>query len=145
MRTPARLLAAIAIAAPLYAAAQVSVNINLPGIVTVAPPAPRYERVPPPRGGYVWVPGRWQWVDSAYAWRGGYWERARPDYAYVPGRWVRADGGWRWVEGDWKHARKAQRRYEREQERYERHYDDDRHGHGHGGHCPPGQAKKGRC
>lgn len=129
-------LAAAAILMPGVSSAQVSININVPGLVSVAPPPPRAERVPAPRRGEVWVPGRWQWTGNDYDWRGGYWERARPDYAYAPGRWVRADGGWRWVEGDWKRKAKAKHKAEH------RGHDDDRHG---GGHCPPGQAKKGRC
>ena len=141
------LLAAAVAAATLPAVAQVSVNINVPGLIQVAPPAPRYEPAPRPRGGQVWVPGHWQWNDRAYAWRPGYYVAARPDYAYAPGGWVRADGGWRWREGDW---RRAERREERREDRHHRHdrdhdrydRDDDHRG---GGHCPPGQAKKGRC
>ncbi len=128
MRTTAVLAASIALAASaLPAAAQVSININVPGIVQVAPPAPRYEAMPGPRAGYVWVPGRWHWNDRAYVWRAGHWVTARPDYTYAPGRWIQAEGGWRWVEGDWRRA--------------ERPHQD----HPGGGHCPPGQAKKGRC
>ena len=137
-------LAAAALAAPLATLAQVSVNINVPGLVTLAPPAPRFEPMPGPRPGQVWVPGRWIWTGHAYDWRVGYWQPARADYAYVPGRWIRADGGYRWVEGDWKHAGRH-RRHDRDER-----WDGDRqerHGHhgGHGYHCPPGQAKKGNC
>lgn len=107
---------------PLVSQAQVSVNINVPGVIAVAPPAPRYEAIPGPRSGQVWIHGHWYWGNNDYVWRPGRWERARPDYDYAQGRWVRADGGYRWVEGDWK----------------------PRGGHGNG-HCPPGQAKKGRC
>lgn len=140
MRITHTLLAATMAASTLPALAQVSVNINVPGLVQVAPPAPRYESRPRPRPGQVWVPGHWQWNDRAYDWRPGYWVAARPDYAYAPGQWVRADGGWRWREGDWRRAERRERRY----------HDDDRgHRHGHGGHggyhCPPGQAKKGNC
>ena len=129
-----------ALVVPAAAGAQVSVNIQLPGLVGVAPPPPRYEPLPPPRGGAVWVPGRWAWQGNAYAWQGGRWEDQRPDHAYVPGRWVQAQGGWRWVEGDWKY-RKAEKRHR------DRDFDDDDRGGRHGGgyHCPPGQAKKGNC
>lgn len=132
------LLAALMAAAVLPAAAQVSVHIN---VVQAAPPPPRYERLPGPRAGQVWVPGHWQWNERAYAWRGGYWQPARRDYAYAPGGWVRVNDGWRWREGDWRRAeRRAERRedWRREERRHGRH--DDGHGH-----CPPGQAKKGRC
>jgi hypothetical protein len=138
MRISAWWLAAVLVV-PLGAGAQVSVNVQLPGLVSMAPPAPRYEPEPAPRGGYVWVPGRWAWGGSAYAWQAGQWQPARPDHAYAPGRWVQADGGWRWVEGGWKPHKVAKR---------DRDWDDDgggsAHGHG-GGHCPPGQAKKGNC
>jgi WXXGXW repeat (2 copies) len=142
------LLAAALAASALAASAQVSVNINVPGLVQVAPPAPRYERMPGPRAGQVWVPGHWQWGGRDYVWRGGYWQTGRPDYAYAPGRWVQADGGWRWHDGDWRRAeRREERRHDRHDRREDRHdrYEDrrdDRHG---GYHCPPGQAKKGNC
>ncbi|MDB5732362.1 MAG: hypothetical protein JWQ03_2257 [Variovorax sp.] len=143
MRVPVFLLAATLAAAAVPAAAQVSVNIQLPGLVEVAPPAPRYERVPMAQPGQVWVPGHWRWNDRGYAWSPGYRETARPDREYAPGRWVRAEGGWRWLEGDWRRARKAKHR---EPERYDNDPErDEDHDRGHGGHCPPGQAKKGRC
>jgi hypothetical protein len=143
-------LATALAATALSAGAQVSVNINVPGLVQMAPPQPRYEPMPDPRAGQVWVPGRWQWNGRDYVWRGGYWQVARPDYLYAPGQWVQVDGGWRWREGDWRRAERRERRderYERE-ERRERHgwRDDDDRGRGHDGyHCPPGQAKKGNC
>ncbi|MCR6477082.1 hypothetical protein NU688_13050 [Variovorax sp. ZS18.2.2] len=138
------------LATPLGANAQVSVNINVPGLVMVAPPPPRYEAPPPPRGGYVWVPGRWAWDGRAYAWQRGGWRPARSGYAYAPGRWVEDRGGWRWTEGDWR--RREARRNRDWDDGHRRHDRDDRR-HGHRGHdrdhgrdfCPPGQAKKGNC
>lgn len=138
MKSPSLLLAALLVAAAIPAAAQVSVNINVPGLVQVAPPAPRYERMPGPRSGQVWVPGHWQWTGRDYQWRGGYWQAARPDYAYAPGGWVRVDDGWRWREGDWRRAERHEKR--RKERRHDR--DDGPRG---GYHCPPGQAKKGNC
>ena len=79
------LLTAALAASALSASAQVSVNINVPGLIQVAPPTPRYEPMPGPRSGQVWVPGHWQWGGRDYVWRGGYWQTARPDYAYAPG------------------------------------------------------------
>ena len=135
------------LAAPLSANAQVSVNINVPGLVMTAPPPPRYEPLPPPRGGFVWVPGRWAWDGRAYAWRPGGWQPERAGYAYAPGRWIEDRGGWRWAEGDWR-RREAYREARRERE-----WDDDRgrrHDRDHWHErerdfCPPGQAKKGTC
>lgn len=153
MRIPTLLLAATLVAFTLPATAQVSVNIQLPGLIQVAPPPPRYERVPVQRAGQAWVPGHWQWNERAYAWRQGYWQQARPDYIYAPGRWVRADGGWRWADGDWRRAPKYKnKRSKRDhRDREERHEHRQRYDRDHGGppgggyHCPPGQAKKGRC
>jgi hypothetical protein len=81
------------------AAAQVSVGVG----IGVAPPAPRFERVPPPRMGYVWAPGYWRW-DGRYrrhVWAGGYWVRARPGYHYRPAYWEQGRGGWRFHQGYW--------------------------------------------
>ena len=137
---PYFLAAALAVAVlPLHA--QVTVNIQLPGVVQAEPPPPRYERRPGPRAGQSWVPGHWQWNQRAYVWRAGYWQANRRDFAYAPGAWERADNGWRWREGDWRRAERTEDR-RRDRKHADRH--DDRHGHGHG-HCPPGQAKKGRC
>lgn len=79
------------------ATAGVSVSVA----VGVAPPAPRYEVVPPPRAGYVWAPGYWRWDGHRHVWIGGYWVRARPGYVYRPGRWDHARDGWRWHDGYW--------------------------------------------
>ena len=56
----ALLLASSATALSLPAAAEIYVNI--------APPAPRYEVVPAPRVGYVWVPGFWDWRGNRHVW-----------------------------------------------------------------------------
>jgi len=114
-------------ALPLSALAQVSVNINVPGVIAVAPPRPRVEYIPAPRPGQVWVQGNWYWHEGDYAWRPGYWQRARPDYAWAPGRWVPVGGGYRWVEGNWKPHKK-----DKHYKHYDRHDDDHGHKHGHG-------------
>jgi len=81
---------------------QVSVHINVPGIVQMAPPPPRYEAVPRGAPNQVWVPGRWAWNDRQYAWQPGHLQRARIDYMYAHGQWIPADGGWRWSEETWR-------------------------------------------
>ena len=80
------------------AAAQVSVGIG----VRLGPPAPRFERVPPPRAGYVWAPGYWRWNGHRHVWANGYWVRARPGYRYRPAYWVHGRHGWRFHEGHWR-------------------------------------------
>jgi hypothetical protein len=70
-------------------------------IVRVAPPQPRVERVPPPRRGYVWVSGNWDWNGRRYVWRTGHWERARPGHRWREDRWVERNGGWARERGGW--------------------------------------------
>ena len=146
MKAASFLLAAVLAASAVPAVAQVSININVPGVVQVAPPPPRFERRPPMRAGQVWVPGRWQWDGRDYVWVGGRWQAARRDYVYAPGQWVQADGGWRWREDNWRRAERRERRHDRHDrdDRHDRRDHDDRR-HGGGYHCPPGQAKKGNC
>lgn len=67
------------------------------------PPVPAYEVVvPPPRVGYVWIPGHWRWHGHRHVWVASYWAPARPGYAYVPARWVDARGRWYFESGYWR-------------------------------------------
>ncbi|CAM3473607.1 YXWGXW repeat-containing protein [Paracidovorax anthurii] len=66
-----------------------------------APPAPRYERVPPPRRGMVWEQGHWEWRGHRHVWVPGHWLRARPGYAYRQPAWVQNDGRWEMRRGGW--------------------------------------------
>ena len=77
-----------AVATPLPSAAAVDVQLNF------GPPAPRYERVPDSRRGYVWAPGYWNWNGNRnkHVWVAGHWIRARPGYAYQAPAWVERDG-----------------------------------------------------
>lgn len=83
--------------APLsQAQAQVVVGVQ------VAPPAPRYERLPPPRGGFVWAPGYWRWNGYRHVWVGGRYIRVHPGYRYREPRWERGPrGDWRFREYGW--------------------------------------------
>jgi hypothetical protein len=143
----AALMIATTSAAFIAAPAQAQVNLNI--IIGDAPPPPRYEVVPAGRPGQVWAPGFWSWDGRRHVWQQGHWERARQGEVYVRPEWVRADNGWRLREGGWR--RDAQPRYESHErhERHERHESHERHDHDRderrGGHCPPGQAKKGNC
>ncbi|VVE22433.1 YXWGXW repeat-containing protein [Pandoraea soli] len=80
--------------APAHAQVGVSINIG-------APPAPRYEPMPPPRVGYVWAPGFWDWDGHRHEWRGGHWERDRPGYAYRAPAWHQGPHGWALSRGGW--------------------------------------------
>lgn len=70
-------------------------------IVRIAPPEPRVERVPPPRRGFVWVNGYWDWNGRRYVWRHGRWERVRHGYHWREDRWVERNGGWARERGGW--------------------------------------------
>lgn len=54
-----------------------------------------------PRDGYVFVNGRYNWLDNQWAWQDGYWEVERPDHVYVQGYWNNN----RWSDGRWEPQR----------------------------------------
>ncbi len=106
----ARLLLALAAGALLAAAParadQWSVRAMPAGVaigieIGSPPPPPRYEVMPPPRGGYLWAPGYWAWDGYNYVWLEGRWLRQRPGYIYVPGRWEQRHQHWYFNEGAW--------------------------------------------
>jgi hypothetical protein len=88
-------VAASTIIAPSMVFAGVSLDIN------VAPPAPQVEVVPPPRAGFVWAPGYWEWRDRAHVWVPGRWIGERHGYRWVPDRWEQRGPHWHRVEGHW--------------------------------------------
>jgi len=71
-------------------------------IVDHAPPPPRDERVPPPRHGYVWAPGHWEWRHGNHVWVRGTWLRERRGYVYHAPNWVERDGHWVMERGGWR-------------------------------------------
>ena len=88
--TLAALIALAAAAAPLPSMAYSNVSV----VIGTAPPAPMYERLPPPRHGYVWAPGHWEWNGYRHTWAPGFWVAERPGYAYQAPTWYARDGGW---------------------------------------------------
>ncbi|MFA1686639.1 hypothetical protein [Achromobacter dolens] len=84
-----------ALAVPGVAQAGVAISID------VAPPPPRVEVVPPPRVGYVWAPGHWEWAGGRHAWIEGAWLPARPGYVYHRPEWRQRHGHWVYYEGRW--------------------------------------------
>jgi hypothetical protein len=96
--TIAAVLALCAAAAlPLPALAHTDVSV----VIGTAPPPPRFEYYPPPREGFVWMPGYWNWEGRRHVWLSGHWENARPGHVYRPAQWVRDDGGWRLIPDSW--------------------------------------------
>jgi hypothetical protein len=81
------------------AAAQVAVDVG----VRMAPPPPRFERMPPPRRGWVWTPGYWRWAPRwhRYEWVPGNWVHERRGYRWHEGVWVQRGPGWYWRDGYW--------------------------------------------
>lgn len=69
--------------------------------VQQAPPPLRAERVPPPRRGYMWTPGHWDWRGHRHVWVSGTWMRDRPGYRYNQPNWVERDGRWHMERGGW--------------------------------------------
>jgi hypothetical protein len=90
-------LAAASLALPLASQARVDLDIN------IAPPAPRYEVVPPPRVGFVWAPGFWAWDGGhrRHVWRAGHYVRERRGQHWVPDRWAEHGGRYRYERGRW--------------------------------------------
>lgn len=96
------LLGVIVAAGALAGLTPGAANAQYSAVVSVAPPAPLQERTPPPRAGYVWAPGHYQWRDHQYLWVPGHWLQARSGYEYREPRWVqRGNGEWYLVGGNW--------------------------------------------
>lgn len=104
--------------------------------VQIAPPAPRYERVPAARPGYLWSPGYWEWRHGRYEWIMGDWIPERPGYVYYEPRWIQHDGRWLREEARWeRHERHERERWERrhgdrDHDGIPNRYDHDRDGDG---------------
>jgi hypothetical protein len=69
--------------------------------IQIAPPPIPYEALPPPRRGYVWVNGYWNWRHHRHVWVPGTWVRERRGYAYHPHHWEQRGGGWYLNHGRW--------------------------------------------
>ena len=92
------LIAALLGSAAFPAAARTNVDFY----VNVAPPPLRYEVVPAPRVGWVWVPGFWDWRYSRYHWVPGHYVRHRPGYFYEPARYVFRDNRYYYTGPGWR-------------------------------------------
>ncbi|MEO8459049.1 MAG: YXWGXW repeat-containing protein [Dokdonella sp.] len=85
--------------APPAAQARVHVGIN----IAVPPPPLRVEVVPPPRAGYVWIPGYWGYGHRRHVWHRGIWHRDRPGYVYVAPRWDHRGDRYHFEGSRWDH------------------------------------------
>jgi hypothetical protein len=66
-----------------------------------APPPPRAEKVTPPRPGFVWVAGSWDWKNDKWEWIPGRWERERAGKQWRQPRWEKKGDYWELVAGAW--------------------------------------------
>ena len=91
------LSAATLLALPMSGQAKVNVEVE------IAPPAAVYEAVPPPRAGYIWAPGYWDWDAGhhKHVWRNGHYVRGHRDEHWVPYAWAEHGGRYRLNEGHW--------------------------------------------
>ncbi len=71
--------------------------------VTIAPPSPRVESMPPsPGSGHAWVAGYWAWNGARYVWTPGHWERPpRTMDVWQPPRWDHGQRAWGFTQGRW--------------------------------------------
>lgn len=69
----------------------------------VAPPPVRDERSPPPREGYIWAPGYWEWGGHTYSWIPGHFIFERRGAHWVADRWDQVGSHWQHVTGHWEH------------------------------------------
>jgi WXXGXW repeat (2 copies) len=88
-------MAASAISVPSIASAGVAIDID------VAPPPVRIETVPPPRSGYLWSPGFWEWRGHEHVWVPGGMIRERRGYHWVPAHWDQRGPRWHHEPGHW--------------------------------------------
>jgi hypothetical protein len=96
-----------------------------------APPPMRYEHVPAPRRGYVWINGYWDVKRHRHVWNKGHWKRARAGYYYAQPTWVQSNRRWELQRGEW---RPGERDYGKPN-RYD-HNDRDRHDRDRNDHKP---------
>lgn len=84
-----------AVSVPLAANAAVEIYFN------AAPPAPRFERVPAARRGYVWSPGYWNARNNRHVWKAGHWERERKGFYRSNPAWTQRGDRWQLEPGRW--------------------------------------------
>jgi hypothetical protein len=69
--------------------------------VDVAPPPVRIVEAPPPRVGFAWAPGYWNWNGHEHVWAEGRWLPERRGQHWVPERWEQHNARWRLAQGHW--------------------------------------------
>jgi hypothetical protein len=129
MKRPLTLATLIALGAAAFVPLPSMAQTDFQVVISSAPPAPVYERVPAPRHGHVWAPGYWDWSGQRHHWVRGNWIAERPGYAYAPPAWQNRGGRWYMEQGQWR-AQGRDRDRDGIPDRFERHgrgYDGYRH------------------
>lgn len=76
-------------------------------IITIAPPSPINENVPPkPSGDVIWISGYWSWLENQneFTWICGVWRKPPIGHHWISGTWVQNTDGWIWARGFWSHV-----------------------------------------
>jgi hypothetical protein len=89
------LLAAGALLSSRFVSAESDIVSNTP------PPVPRIEHQPPPRDGYVWAPGHWEWNGRFFNWISGSWIQERRKSQWMADHWEQIGNQWHYVRGYW--------------------------------------------
>jgi hypothetical protein len=74
---------------------EVQYQASVPESLEVGPSTPS------PGDNYFYVPGCWNYYDSGYRWRAGYWAPYRDDYVWSPDRWYWTPRGYVFTAGFW--------------------------------------------
>ena len=95
----AAIVVAGSLALPALGEARVNVDIN------IGPPVMRVETAPPPpRAGYLWAPGYWNWAGNRHVWVAGRYIAPHHGFVWVPDHWVQHGPRYRFVPGHWRRA-----------------------------------------
>lgn len=57
-----------------------------------------------PSENHFWIPGAWNYYDTGYRWRPGYWHQVSPNWLWVPERYVWTPRGYVFCNGYWDYA-----------------------------------------
>jgi hypothetical protein len=79
------------------ASSYAGVNID----IDIQPPVARVEVMPPPRAGFVWAPGYWDWRGHEHVWVAGNWMPERRGFHWVPAHWNQRGPHWHFEPGHW--------------------------------------------
>ena len=93
------LLATISLAGALLSSQSALAGSDI--VVDTLPPAPRVEREPLHRDGYVWAPGYWEWTGHFFRWVSGTWVVEHRKSQWVADHWEQIGSQWHYVRGHW--------------------------------------------